>query len=168
MLTDIYHAIVYFVVPGILLALLVAAIFASQVVPRELRLSARAGLCAGLVAFAIYVASSFENFQAPPHSAKTLPEFHWIPALSGLVLGFALLMFLQVLKFVPALIGLLTLLLVASTSSAAFSYFYISRQRDYTIYFALSVLLGVLLYIIFFSRNETVREMLNREGGRWD
>ena len=167
MLSHVYHWVIYFVIPGIMITILVAGIYISQRVPSRYRLSARAGLGAGVVAFIIYIAASFRNLQAEPPNASTMPTFHWMPALIGLVLGFALLLLLQLLKLTPALVGLFFLFLVTTTSTAAFSYFFVSRTRDFTIFFALSALLGTLLYIIFFSEKDVVKEIMGRERNRW-
>jgi hypothetical protein len=166
MLADVYHIVVFFVVPGIILAVLVGAVYLSQRVPY--RTSARAGLLAGLVAFAIYVAGSFPSFNIPPQSAKTLPAFHWIPAIAGLVIGFSLPVLLQYLKQTHALVGLFILFLVGSSSSAAFSYYFTSPRRSPTFYFVLSALLGVLLYVISFSENNVVRQMFGGNRDNWE
>lgn len=168
MLSDIYHWIIYFIVPGIMIAILVVGIYISQRVPNRYRLSARAGLAAGVVAFIIYVVASFRTLKAEPPNAITLPTFHWVAAITGLAIGFGLLLLLQLLKLTPALVGLFFLFLVATSSTAAFSYFFVSHTRDFSIFFALSALLGILLYIIFFSEKDVVREILGRERNRWE
>jgi hypothetical protein len=168
MLSHVYHWIIYFIIPGIMIAILVVGIYLSQRVPNRYRLSARAGLGAGVLAFIIYVAASFRNLQAVPPNASTLPVFHWAPMIIGLVLGFAILLLMQLLRLTPALVGLFFLFLVATSSTAALSWFFVSSTRDFTIFFALSALLGTLLYIIFFSEKDVVRELLGRERQRWD
>ena len=129
MLSHVYHWVIYFIIPGTMIAILVAGILISQRVPSRYRLSARAGLGAGVVAFIIYIAASFRNLKAEPPSASTMPTFHWLPAVIGLVLGFAILLLLQLLKLAPALVGLFFLFLVTTSSTAAFSYFFVSRTR---------------------------------------
>lgn len=168
MLSSVYHWIIYFIIPGIMIAILVTGIIISQRVPSRYRLSARAGLGAGVVAFVIYIAASFSSLKAEPPNASTLPTFHWVAFIAGLALGFGLLLLLQLLKLAPAVVGLFFLFIVATTSTAAFSYFFVSRTRDFTIFFALSALLGILLYIIFFSEEVVVKEILGRQRNRWD
>jgi hypothetical protein len=168
MLSNVYHWIIYFIIPGIMITILVVGIFLSQRVPSRYRVSARAGLGAGVVAFIIYIAASFSSLKAVPPNASTLPTFHWVAFIVGLAIGFGLLLLLQLLKLAPAIVGLFFLFIVATTSTAAFSWFFVSRNRDFTIFFALSALLGILLYIIFFSEKEVVKEILGRQKSRWD
>ena len=169
MLSHVYHWVIYFIIPAIMIAVLVAGIYISQRVPSRYRLSARAGLGAGVIAFIIYVAASFRSLEAEPPNASTLPTFHWVAALTGLAVGFVLLLLLQLLRLTPALVGLFFLFLVATSSTAAFSWFFVSHTRDFTIFFALSALLGTLLYVIFFSEKDVVKDILGRrERNRWE
>lgn len=116
------------------------------------RLSARAGLFAGLVAFAIYVVSSFSALQAPSLRALKLPTFHPIPAAIGAVLGFTLLQLVQLAKekMTAGLVGLFVLFLVGTSSVAVFSYFFASPLRGFAIYFTLSTLFGMLVDVMLF------------------
>ncbi|HCU93249.1 MAG TPA: hypothetical protein DHU96_11155 [Actinobacteria bacterium] len=158
MLSVIYRIVVDFIVPGIMLVMFGVGIYLSAKVPQQFRLSAVAGLCAGLVAFAVYVVSSFTKFQAPALNVTSLPSFHWVPTIIGAVMGFAMLRVLQYLKLNAGLLGLFILVLIASSSIAAFSYFFASPLRDFAIYFALSTAVGMLLHVMLFP--ERIREIL--------
>jgi hypothetical protein len=89
MLSNVYHWIIYFIIPGIMITILVVGIFLSQRVPSRYRVSARAGLGAGVVAFIIYIAASFSSLKAVPPNASTLPTFHWVAFIVGLAIGFS-------------------------------------------------------------------------------
>jgi len=136
-------------VPAIMLLMFLAGIYiirrASQ------KVSPVAGFSAGLVAFAIYAVSSFREFHAAPFNASNLPSFQWIPTVGGALTGLLILWLLQALKLHSGLLGLFVLLLIASSSIAAFSYFFVSPLRQYVIYFALGMLFGMLLYVALFS-----------------
>lgn len=138
----------------------VAGLYVSQRA-KNFQYSAYAGLCAGLVCFVIYVVSSFTTFQAPSLVVKTLPSFHILPVTLGAVLGFLILLLLNYLRRPSGLVGLFVLFLIASSSIAAFSYFFASPLRSFAIYFALGSLFGMLLHIILFP--EAIREILRQE-----
>lgn len=146
----IYHALVYFLAPGIMLTMLVAGVVLALKVPQRFRTPAVAGLCAGLVCFVIYVVSSSKNFQAPTVTVTTLPGFHWLPTILGLLLGFGILRLLEALELNSGLFGLLILILIVSSSVAVYSYFFPSPWRDFSILFALSAAVGMLFHIMLF------------------
>lgn len=148
----IYHLVVYFLTPGIMLIMLVAGVVLAVKVPQRFRIPAVAGLCAGLVGFAIYVASSSKSFQAPTAAVTTLPGFHWLPIALGLLLGFGILRLLEVLALNSGLFGLFILILTMSSSVAVYSYFYPSPLRDFTILFSLSSAVGMLFHIMLFPK----------------
>jgi hypothetical protein len=146
----IYHAVVYFLAPGIMLIMLAAGVVLALRVPQRFRVPAVAGLCAGLVGFVIYVVSSSKGFQAPTDTVTTLPGFHWLPTTLGLLLGFGILRLLEFLALNSGLFGLFILILILSSSVAVYSYFFPSPLRDFTILFALSAAVGMLLHIMLF------------------
>jgi len=147
-----YHIVVEFVVPGIMLIMLIAGIVLALRVPQRFRIPAVAGLCAGLVCFAIYVVSSFQDFQAPAVTVTKLPGFHLLPTLLGLLLGFGILRLLEFLNLNSGLFGLFILILIMSSSVAIFSYFFTSPLRDFAILFALSAAVGMLLHVMLFPK----------------
>jgi hypothetical protein len=151
MLSSIYNAILNVVIPGIMLAMLIFGIYIAAKTSKVNRISAIAGISAGFVAFAIYVVSSFSNSQAPQAGVGEIPVFHWIPVAVGLVLGFAVLRVAPLLKVHASLVGLLTLFLTATGAISSFSYFFMSPSRDFTIFFGLSVLFGMLTHLALFS-----------------
>ena len=148
----IYHIVVYFVAPHIMLIMLVAGIVLALKVPQRFRVPAVAGLCAGLVCFVIYVVSSSKGFEAPTVTVMTLPGFHWLPTILGLLLGFGVFSLLEALHLNSGLFGLFILILITSSSVAVYSYFFPSSLRDFTILFALSAAVGVLLHIMLFPK----------------
>jgi len=135
-----------------MLAMLVAGIVLALKVPPRFRIPAVAGLCAGLVCFVIYVVSSSKSFQAPTVTVTTLPGFHWLPTALGLLLGFGILRLLEMLGLNSGLFGLFILILIMSSSVAVYSYFFPSPLRDFTILFALSAAVGMLLHIMLFPK----------------
>jgi hypothetical protein len=147
--TIIGHAVIC-IVPVIMLLTFGAGVLITQRSGDDFRVSARAGLCAGLVAFAIYVASSSFSEQTSIGGPIKLPGFHWIPLAAGAVVGFGMLLLVDYLKLAAGLVGLFVLFLIASSSIAEFSYFFSSPLRDFAIDFSLSTLFGMLLNIILF------------------
>lgn len=160
---DIYHAIVYIAVPVIMLSTLGLGIFVTMRAPRNSKLSAVAGFAAGLVVFAIYVVSEFSNFRSPTLGLNAIPTFKPIPVAIGAAVGFGLLLLGQFLEIARSgLLGLFVLFLVATSSTAAFSYFFNSSLRANTIFLALGCLAGLLIYIVLFS--QYVRSSLQSYG----
>ena len=143
-----YHVIVDILVPAIMLLVFLSGIYIARRAPEKV--PAIAGFSAGLVAFAIYAVGSFRDFHAVPFNAASLPAFQWIPTVGGALIGLLVFWLLQQLKLNSGLVGLFVLLLVASSSIAAFSYFFESPLRRYVIYFTLGMLFGMLLYIALF------------------
>ncbi len=157
MFLSIYHAIVYVAVPLIMFTMLALSLYITARVQDDFRWSAIAGLCAGFVAFATYVVSSFSNFKSPTLGLNAIPAFDWSPAIIGIVVGFGLLLlgrYVEVMR--PGLVGLTVLFLSATSSTATLSYFFASHLRNFTIYLALGTLFGLLLFMVIFPRD--VRE----------
>lgn len=119
--------------------------------PRHYRLSTNAGFLAGLVAFTIYLVSSFSKAQIPAIGLDHTPAIHWTPILIGGLLGFTTPFLVHIEQLRPGLLGLLTLFLSATSSIAVFSYLYVSPLRDLFIFLALSAMLGMLLHVVLFS-----------------
>jgi len=159
-----FHVIVDIVIPAVMVAMFACGLYIVRRAPE--RLAAAAGLAAGLIAFTIYALSSFKEFRAAPFSASNLPSFQWLPTLAGVVVGFTILWLLQRLQLSTGLVGLLVLLFVASSTIAGFSYFFASPLRRYAIYFALSLIFGVLIYVALFSNKLRENPELNSVLGR--
>lgn len=161
MFASIYHAVVYIAVPAIMLSMLALSVYIMLRAPQGFRMSAVAGFSAGLVAFAIYVFSSFSDFRSPTLGLDAIPTFKWLPIVIGAAVGFGLLLLgglLEILR--PGLVGLFVLFLAATSSTAAFSYFFASPLRADSIYLALGCLFGLLVYVVLFPGN--VREAFPR------
>ena len=150
MLTIAYHDVDNAIDPLIMLAALNLGIYISRHGTREYRLSANSGLYAGLVAFSIYVVSSFSSSQTLQLRVLQLPGFNFLPVALGIVLGFAVLQIVRISKLTSGLVGFFILFLVASGSIALFSYFFASPLRNFTVYFALSTLFGGLISVMLF------------------
>lgn len=159
MLNTIFHAVEYVVIPLILLLIFAFGIYVIRRVGREYRVSARAGLAAGLVVFAIYVISSLSDVPTPINTNLTLPSFNWHPAVIGAILGFVLLLVLARFERNAGLVGLTVLVLIASSSVAAFSYLFTSPLRQFAIYFSLSMLFGMLVEVMIFP--DRIKSILN-------
>jgi len=156
----IYGAILWVVVPGIMVAMLIF----SFVIPgyirnvdkdkeKQYKVSAIAGFWAGLVLFVIYVLSQLQGLQQPDFSLSNLPSFDFgslVTALIGAALGFSFLWLLLFLKTTP-LIGLITLVLSAASSIALFSYIF-AASRDTLMFITTGAIFGLLLHIVINPR----------------
>ncbi|MEW2382588.1 hypothetical protein AB0873_10950 [Micromonospora sp. NPDC047707] len=158
MLDLVYSAVVFVVIPSIMIAMLMLGFYVARRVSRDFRLSAMAGLCAGLVGFAIYVVASFSRLRSPELALDGLPRFHWIPSIIGFVVGFSVLLLVRFFRLTAGLVGLMVLFLTFAGSTSAFSYFFASPLRGFAIFLALSAMFGMLLNVLLFP--EPIREVL--------
>ncbi len=71
----VYHAVLYIVIPVIMLSMLALGVYVTMRVPRSFKISALAGFAAGLVIFAIYFVSEFSNFRSPTLGLNAIPTF---------------------------------------------------------------------------------------------
>jgi hypothetical protein len=155
-----YHVLVDIFFPVIMIAMFITGIYLIRKSPE--RVPTLAGLGAGLVGFTIYAVSSFGKLKAIPFNASALPSFQWLPTLAGVALGILALWLLQRFELNAGLMGLFVLLLVASSSIASFSYFFVSPLRSYAIYFTLGMLFGVLVYlIVFWQKLRDIPELMD-------
>lgn len=138
------------VVPCIMLALFVfAMIVAGSVKQPELKVSAWAGFWAGLVLFVVYVVGQLNKVREPSFDLSTLPGFLIVPMGLGFVIGFVFLWLVRAL--VPTrVVGLVTMLLAAASTSALFTYVFISSLRVSVLYWVLGLAFGILLHIVIF------------------
>jgi hypothetical protein len=138
------------IVPCVMLALFIFALrIAARAGDPELRRSAWAGIWAGLVILVLYIVSQSSRMRSPDLDFSTLPGLQTLPLLIGLAAGFV---FLGVVRFlVPTrVVGLVTLLLSATSSCALFSYVFIDSLRLSVLYASLGAALGILLHIVVF------------------
>jgi hypothetical protein len=141
------------VLPSIMVALFAFAwVIVTTAKYPELKVSAWAGLFAGLVTFVIYVVSQLRQINDPDFRVATLPGLLWVPLGSGLAAGFA---FLWLIRFAlpTRLVGILTLMLSASSSAALFSYLFLSALRVTVLYWTLGSALGILLHVVLFPES---------------
>lgn len=129
----------------------------------EQRISAHAGFWAGLVIFVIYVTSQVTALQTPRFAPYEL-EGLWIPqAAIGVLIGFIFMLILKI--FLPTrLVGFITLSLSATSTSALFSYVFISYLRPIVLYWILGLALGILLYIILFP--DTIQAIFSEKSSQ--
>jgi len=153
-------AVQWIVVPLIMLALLIfGRVIANSVRDSELRVSAGAGFWAGLVIFVIYVVSQLGAIHTPTFNFFNLPGFLIVPMTFGLVVGFVFLWMVKAM--IPTrLVGLITLLLSATSTSSLFSYVFIDSLRVPVLYWTLGLALGILLHIVLFP--SSVRDIYNQ------
>jgi hypothetical protein len=143
-------AIQWVILPSIMFALFVFAwIIASTAKTAELKVSSWAGFWAGLVTFVTYVVSQLRHIEEPNFDYSKLPGFMVLPLGSGLAAGFVFLWLVR--QLVPTrLVGLITLMLAASSTSAVFTYIFIHTLRVPVLYCTLGTALGILLHIVLF------------------
>jgi hypothetical protein len=155
------------VVQWVILPSIMVAIFAfAWVIARtakypELTVSAWAGFFAGLITFVIYVVSQLAQINDPDFRVATLPGLLLLPLTSGLTAGFT---FLWLIRFAlpTRLVGILTLMLSASSSAALFSYLFLSELRVSVLYWTLGSALGILLHVVLFP--ESLRHIFGGKG----
>lgn len=154
--------VAYGVMPGIMIAMLLAGLVIAIRAHSEQRISAFAGVAGGLIVFGIYFLKTFQGTDVKPKAGlANLVDASWLPALAGLVVGFAVLLGVQATgRLRGGLYGLLTLFLTGTSCIALFGYFYDSPMRAVTVLFALGAMLGMIFYIILYSRN--IRELLSK------
>jgi uncharacterized metal-binding protein len=138
------------IVPAILLALL---IFGMVIVRRtsydERRTSARAGFWAGLVLFIGYVISQSHTLKMPASFFRYLPALDPVSAAIGFIVGF---LFLWGVRFLllTRMVGLVSLILSAVSTSSLYSYIFIDALRNKILFLALGFAFGALLHMVFF------------------
>ena len=153
MLTAIYDIVVWIIVPIVIFAILILAIrIVSGVSNSDHKVSARAGLWAGLLLFVVYVVSQLATLQNISFSVdyfSYVPQFNLINTIIGSILGFAF--FAGIRYIIPTrLVGLIVLLLTWASTSALFSYIFIQSTRNSVMCFALGTLIGALVYVVIF------------------
>lgn len=150
------NAVQWVVVPGIMIVLLLWGLsIPGRVSDSDNRRSAWAGFWAGLIVFVIYVVSQLSTIRSPSFNFDALPAFSMIPLIIGFASGFIFLWIIRAVGSTP-LIGVITLLLSATSSIALFSYVFINNIRGVVLYVILGVALGILIHIVLFPKS--VRE----------
>jgi hypothetical protein len=144
-------SIVHWVIlPSIMIAVFVFGwAIASNTNTPELKASAWAGIYAGLVTFVIYVVGQLNLIQDPDLRLTLRPGLLLRPFCEGLGGGFV---FLGLVRFTlpTRLVGVLTLMLSAASTSALFTYVFLPPLRDTVLYWTLGVAMGILLHIVLF------------------
>ncbi|UGT62488.1 hypothetical protein [Nocardia asteroides] len=120
------------------------------------RLPAWAGVVAGFVFFMIYVEAR------PSASAQLVTKSN---AVGFLVAGVTALVAFFVLRLLSrirraALLGVVTMVIVGLNSIALYAFFYESSLRLTVVQLSLGSVLGVLVYVIFFS--EKFKQLFTR------
>ncbi len=139
------------IVPGIMLALFLfgRTILARNTSDADLKTSASAGFWAGLVLLVIFVVSQLHKIRTPTFDVTELPGLDPAPTGVGFVLGFA---FLWAARYMAPtrLVGLIVLLLTATSSISLYAYIFIESLRSMVLFLALGTALGALLHMVFF------------------
>ena len=142
-------------VQWVILPLIMCAIFtfawiiAGSARTAELRVSSWAGFWAGLLSFVIYVVSQLGQIREPNLHYAALPGLQFLHLGWGLTTGFVFLWIVR-LAVPTRLVGLITLALAASSTSAVFTYIFIDNLRVSVLYWTLGTALGILLHIVLF------------------
>ena len=155
-LKPVFHVIAFILfwlfVPGIMLGVVILGNrLAIRVSDKEMKTSARAGWWAGMVLFVFFFIYQIPNFRIPDSLVDPSIRLSWLSALIGAVIGFTILLGLRKLIETRA-IGLITILLSFSGSSALFSYFFIRLHNDMLMSGALGIAFGALLYVVIFPK----------------
>ena len=115
----------------------------------ELRVSSWAGFWAGLLSFVIYAVSQLGQIREPNLHYAAPPGLRLLPLGWGLTTGFVILWIVR--HAVPTrLVGLITLMLAGSSTSAIFTYIFIDSLKVSVLYWTLGTALGILLHIVLF------------------
>jgi hypothetical protein len=140
----------WMVLPLIMFSIFALAwILARSAKTAELRVSSWAGFWAGLLSFVIYVVSQLSQIRDPALHFSELPGLQPLPLGLGLIGGFVFFWIVQ--RSVPTrLVGLMTLVLGASSTSALFTYLFIDSLRVSVLYLTLGTALGILVHVILF------------------
>jgi hypothetical protein len=137
----------WIIVPGVMLVLFFFALSIAAKSAPEFRRSAWAGIWAGLLVLVIYIVSHSGDLGSSELDFSTLPGLQVSPLLIGLVAGFIFLLMVRFLAHTPV-VGFITLLLSATSTSALFSYIFIDSLRLSVMYGSLGAALGILLHIV--------------------
>ncbi|GAA1633533.1 hypothetical protein ACFQY4_16900 [Catellatospora bangladeshensis] len=149
MLEVVYGIVILGIIPCILFALFVIALLLpGGAKNHESKVSGWAGFWAGLVVFALYVVTVAGRIQLPQFQVGGFPSFHLGGFALGLITGYALPHIMWIVR-PTRLLGILTLIISATTLIALFNYLFYTGVRGFVIYFTLSVLLGGLLHLVF-------------------
>jgi hypothetical protein len=155
MLIFFREAVVWGVVPGIIVALLILSMITVQrATGFELKVSVSAAWLAGQLLFVIYTVSQSQMLREAHFTMDYFPSFNLsngIILIVSLALGFFLLRIREILISTKLTVTI-TCVLSATSSSALFSYFYIASTRDAVTFSALGIAFGISLYGMFFFR----------------
>ena len=154
----------WLILPSIMTSLFAFAwVIASTARFPELKVSAWAGFFAGLVTFVIYVVSQLRLIHDPDFRVTTLPGLLVWPLSAGLGAGFVFLWLVR-LALPTRLVGILTLMLSGTSSSALFTYLFLTTLRVSVLYWTLGTALGILLHVVLFP--ESVGHIFGGKSGQ--
>jgi hypothetical protein len=138
------------ILPLIMFAIFAFAwIIASSARTAELKVSSWAGFWAGLLTFVVYVVSHLREIREPDLHVSALPGLDLWSLVLGFGGGFVFLVLVR--HAVPTrLVGLLTLMLAASSTTAVYTYVFIENLHVSVLYWTLGTALGILLHIVLF------------------
>jgi hypothetical protein len=148
----------WLVVPVIILSVFFFAIgIIARTEPGDQKTSAKAGFWAGLVLFVAYVLTQLQLIKEPslaPFMIDPLGASELVLAAFGCVAGIVMLIFVGLLGH-TRVVGLVTLVLSASSAIALYTYIFVESLRRSCLIVALGFTFGALLYIALFPKSLT-------------
>jgi hypothetical protein len=148
--TEIMIAIEWGIVPLILVGLLALFLVYTpeKNTPKKILTSNASGKVAGLLVFALFILS--QKSRALSFSLKMPPyDFNISIIVMAVASGFIVSSLFHLVKN-KIYIGVYTLVAIASASIAIYVYLFIENMRGTLIFVTIGVMLGALLYTIFF------------------
>jgi hypothetical protein len=110
-----------------------------------------------MVVSVMYIASQLSQLIVPEFGSVFFPNFNFPAVVVGATIGFLLLGIVGQFDNSPIL-GLLALILSATSTSTLFSYFFLPGSRDVVLYAVLGIAFGALLYKVFSPMIESMRK----------
>ncbi|MET9225741.1 hypothetical protein [Lentzea sp. NPDC003310] len=160
MLEFVRGLLTYAVVPGVMAVMLLVGVAIAIWADSAHRISAYAGVGIGIMTFIIYFMMS-GDMGVLQRAGLTSLSVAWLPIVLGLLVGFTVLLAVErATQLRTGIQGLITMFLTATSSTALFGYFYDAPMRNFTVLFAASATVGILMYFVFFSHR--VRELLRK------
>ncbi|MCL6451664.1 MAG: hypothetical protein K6T75_10265 [Acetobacteraceae bacterium] len=147
--TVVWAIFYWFLMPGIILAVFWFSIaIVSRTRDPELKTSATAGFWAGMVILVIFALSQLNRVR-PAFRLGELADLSPLLVGAGCLASFAFLW--GVKHLMPTrLVGLITLVVAATSSVALYGYFFMEGLRGAVVSLAPGAVLGALLHLVFF------------------
>lgn len=145
-------------IPLVMLSLFAYSILLTLRAPTGSRkVSAMAGLFAGLILFSIFAATTAPTGGFTSPDLIDIPLVSWIAVLIGIPVGYCAIPATRALMR-EGREGVLTLLFSASGTISVFSYFSVTGAQGFTFLLALTVAFGLLIFLVFHPREHNSGE----------